>query len=155
MINQYLHLAMARAMEMPSTTQFLPGEPVLMLRNDYRRQVFNGDQGVVVRFRRGGAPLLGAVFPGREGPRIFALDPLVDRVEHCYAMTIHKSQGSEFDHVALLLPRAPMPLLSRELLYTGVTRSRVSVNLIGPREVLVDAITSPLRRTSGLSDRLR
>jgi len=154
-INRHLHHAMAAAMGSPTATPFLPGEPILMLHNDYRRQIFNGDQGVVIRLRRGGQHQLGAVFPGREGPRVFALDPLLDRVEHCYAMTIHKSQGSEFNHVGLLLPRAPMPLMSRELLYTGVTRSRASVNLVGPRDVLVDAIVSPLRRTSGLSDRLR
>ena len=70
-------------------------------------------------------------------------------------MTIHKSQGSEFEHVGLLLPQASMPLMSRELLYTGVTRSRISVNLVGPNDVLVDAIESPLSRTSGLAERLQ
>ena len=154
-INRHLHQAMATAMGVNTKTQFLPGEPVLVLRNDYRRQIFNGDQGVVISLRRGESTLLGVVFPGRDGPRVFTLDPLLDRIEHCYAMTIHKSQGSEFEHVGLLLPQASMPLMSRELLYTGVTRSRISVNLVGPNDVLVDAIESPLSRTSGLAERLQ
>jgi exodeoxyribonuclease V alpha subunit len=71
-----------------------------------------------------------------------------------YAMTVHKAQGSELDQAALILPEADLPLLSRELIYTAVTRVRRSIVVVGRRALLDAAIERPLARSSGLSERL-
>jgi exodeoxyribonuclease V alpha subunit len=69
-------------------------------------------------------------------------------------MTVHKSQGSEFDHVVLLLPQKDYPLLTRELIYSGLTRARKTVSIWGPDSVLKSAIVRKIERTSGLRDAL-
>ena len=69
-------------------------------------------------------------------------------------MSVHKSQGSEFDAVAVLLPPQPSPVVSRELLYTAVTRARERVLVVGPRAVVEHAVAQRVARTSGLRDRL-
>ena len=75
-------------------------------------------------------------------------------VETVYALTVHKSQGSEFDHVALLLPDAPSPILTRELLYTGITRARSHLTLVRPGapRVLQEAVRTRVLRASGLME---
>jgi exodeoxyribonuclease V alpha subunit len=134
------------------------GQPILMLRNDYQRGLFNGDQGVVVPVREAGRPARPmAVFPSSAAPgqwSAFDLDSLRDTVEHAYAMTVHKAQGSEYDDVALLLPETPIPLLSRELLYTALTRSRRAVVVCGAPGVLAAGAARPLMRSSGVADKL-
>ncbi len=105
---------------------FAPGEPVMVLRNDYQRGLYNGDQGVVILLderRRPPAADRGGV------PDAHRLAGLAHRrhrrgLELSYAMTVHKSQGSELDAAILLLPDTPIPILTRELLYTAVTRAR-------------------------------
>jgi exodeoxyribonuclease V alpha subunit len=134
------------------------GEPILMLRNDYDRGLYNGDQGLVLRVREGGRPArLMALFPGARAGRWAAFDPdsLRDTVALAWAMTVHKAQGSEYDDVALVLPEAPIPLLTRELLYTALSRSRRAVVVCGGREVLAAGIARPLSRSSGVADKLR
>lgn len=132
-----------------------PGEPVLMLRNDYERGLFNGDQGVIARFEdRAGRVTTRAAFPTRSGWAAWDLASFGDGLALAYALTVHKAQGSELDSAALLLPSAPMPLLTRELLYTAVTRSRRSVVICGDAAVLQAAVGEPLRRSSGLRDRV-
>jgi exodeoxyribonuclease V alpha subunit len=75
-------------------------------------------------------------------------------VAPAFALTVHKAQGSEFDHVALVLPETDMPLLTRELLYTAVTRARRSVLLVGSSELLARAVARTLERHSGIAERL-
>ena len=75
--------------------------------------------------------------------------------ETAWAMTVHKSQGSEFDHVLLVLPDVDSRVLTRELVYTGVTRARRSVTLFGDRQILVAAVERSVARASGLVQRLR
>ncbi|MGD9223190.1 MAG: ATP-binding domain-containing protein, partial [Desulfobacteraceae bacterium] len=76
-------------------------------------------------------------------------------VETVYAMTVHKSQGSEFDHAVMVLPQAITPVLTRELIYTGVTRARRCFTLVGPRlDVLSEAVRQRTHRASGLADLL-
>ena len=136
------------------SAELVPGTPVLMGRNDYERQLFNGDQGLVIRLDRGGGGGgLAAVFPRRERFEAFPLDSLVD-LAPAFAMTVHKAQGSEFDHVALVLPEADTPLLTRELLYTAVTRARRSVLIVGEPELLARAVARPIERFSGVAERL-
>jgi len=136
----------------------LPGEPVLMQHNDYDRGLFNGDAGIVLRVSEGGAAHPMAVFarPRIDGPgfAVFHLDSIRPAIALAYAMTIHKSQGSELDHVGVLLPDEDLPLLTRELLYTAITRARRSVVLVGRREVLEGAVARQVLRFSGVADRL-
>jgi exodeoxyribonuclease V alpha subunit len=78
----------------------------------------------------------------------------LDRVETWWAMTIHKSQGSEFRHAVVALPDHHSPILTRELLYTGVTRARERLTIVATSEAVDQAIARPLARASGLRDRL-
>ncbi|MDN6797939.1 MAG: ATP-binding domain-containing protein, partial [Propionibacterium sp.] len=80
---------------------------------------------------------------------------VLEGIETMFAMTIHKSQGSQFDRVTVVLPGADSPLLTRELLYTAITRARRGVRIIGLREAIVTAVRTPARRASGLTDRLQ
>jgi exodeoxyribonuclease V alpha subunit len=132
-----------------------PGTPVLMIRNDYDRGLFNGDLGVVVRAARGaeGARLV-AVFPRGAGLAALPFEGLRDDLRVAYATTVHKAQGAELDHVALVLPERELPLLSRELLYTALTRARHSAVVVGRADLLALAVGRPLERASGLAARL-
>ena len=95
-----------------------------------------------------------AVFP-RGGTLVpFPLAALHGALAVAYASTVHKAQGSELDHAALILPDADMPLLSRELVYTAVTRVRRSITVVGRRALLDQAVARPLARSSGLGERL-
>jgi exodeoxyribonuclease V alpha subunit len=133
-----------------SETPFYAGEPLLMTANDYRRGVFNGDQGICLKVDLGGELRQAAVFPGAGGFRAFPLEGLRTRLELAYALTVHKAQGSEYDHVAILLPRPDHPALTRELLYTALTRARRSATLVGEREALGWAQGHPTRRETAL-----
>src|SRR6185369_9960692 len=140
----------------PAAGEILPGTPVMITRNDYDRGLYNGDQGVVlsVNHGNGARPTLAAVFP-RGGSLVpFALPALHGALEIAYATTVHKAQGSELDHGALILPDADPPLLSRELVYTAVTRVRRSITVVGRRALLEQAVARPLERSSGLGERL-
>lgn len=127
------------------------GRPVMVTANDYLNGVFNGDVGVVVRPERGSR--VRVAFGEPEAPRL--LDPTqLDRVETQWAMTIHKSQGSEFSHVVITLPEPPSPILTRELLYTAVTRAKDRVTLVASEDAVRAAVAQPVRRASGLAERL-
>lgn len=129
------------------------GTPVLVQHNDYERGLYNGDQGVVVRVDAGRGPHLAAVFARRDALEAFPLDGSLD-VAPAFAMTVHKAQGSEFDHVALVLPEVDLPLLTRELVYTALTRARRSALLVGSEELLVRAVSRRVERHSGIAERL-
>jgi exodeoxyribonuclease V alpha subunit len=136
--------------------ELLPGAPVLVQRNDYERGLYNGDQGVIVRVDPGddgGSRLMG-VFP--RGGRSFDVVPLDASVDiaPAFALTVHKAQGSEFDHVALVLPEADMPLLTRELIYTAITRARRSALIVGAKELLARAVARTSSRDSGVGEKL-
>ena len=134
---------------------FLAGEPVMMLANDYERQLFNGDQGVILRGELGADSGVFAVFPRVDGGyRAFPLEVLSGRLQHSYAMTVHKAQGSEFDRVAIILPAGRSPLLTRELLYTAMTRSRAGVLFVGDPRLLSSGAFERMERDSGLAERL-
>jgi exodeoxyribonuclease V alpha subunit len=133
-----------------------PGAPVVIERNDYDRELFNGDQGVVVRAgseQPGGDELL-AVFRRGDSLRAFPAEALT-HLAPCLAMTVHKAQGSEFDRIVLVLPDVDLPLLTRELVYTAMTRARRSVLIVGRQELLARAVSRTLERHSGISERLR
>ncbi len=127
------------------------GRPLLITDNDYELGLYNGDTGVIVRDRDGHAR---ATF--ERGRELMQFSPLrLGAVDTVYAMTIHKSQGSQFDTAAVLLPAAGSRLLTRELLYTAVTRARRELILVGTEEAVRHAVARPVARASGLADRLR
>ncbi len=127
------------------------GRPVMVLRNDPVLGLFNGDIGFTLPDAQG---TLQVHFPA--AGRWRALPPArLPAHETAFALTVHKSQGSEFDEVMLLLPATRSRVLSRELLYTGVTRARQRLLLCGGAQVLQAAIESPTERHSGLLARLR
>jgi len=126
------------------------GRPVMITANDYTLRLFNGDTGAVIT--RPDSTLT-AVFD--LGGRAASVSPSrLSNVETVFAMTVHKAQGSEFDHVALVLPPAASPLLTRELLYTAITRARTSLLVVGPEESLRAAVERRVARASGLAARL-
>jgi exodeoxyribonuclease V alpha subunit len=130
------------------------GRPLLVTANDYGLQLYNGDTGVIVDDRPGGEePRVRAVFE-RRGDLLAVSPTRLGAAETVHAMTIHKSQGSQFGRVAVLLPDARSPVLSRELLYTAATRARHHLTIAGDEEAVRTAITSPIARASGLGEAL-
>ncbi len=129
----------------PDSTERYAGEPLLVTANDRHTETFNGDSGVVIRAETG----LRVAF--RRGEVVRTLHPtqLADVVP-LYAMTIHRSQGSQFDGVTVILPPQGSELLTRELLYTAVTRAQSRVRIVGTREVLAAAVRRRVQRASGL-----
>lgn len=129
------------------------GRPILVTQNDYQLNLFNGDVGIVVQDPEAPEKRL-VLFDAEEGkPRTLSPARLPAH-ETAYAMSVHKSQGSEFDRVAVILPLEVSPVLSRELLYTAVTRARGAVTLHGSREIIEQAIGRRIERASGLRDAL-
>jgi exodeoxyribonuclease V alpha subunit len=131
-------------------TGFYEHRPIIVTQNDYQLDLMNGDVGVVVRTSN---QLLRVCFAGPSGLR-FLLPSRLPPHETVFATTVHKSQGSEFDAVSIVLPGAPSKLLVRELLYTAVTRARQRVELFGHSALIASAIERPIERASGLRSRL-
>jgi exodeoxyribonuclease V alpha subunit len=125
------------------------GRPLLVTENDYELKLYNGDIGVVVQ--RGERAL--AAFE-RAGEVIEFSPSRLGAVDTVYAMTIHKSQGSQFDAAAVLLPEPGSRILTRELLYTAATRARRHLILVGTEEAIRAAVRRPVARASGLRWRL-
>lgn len=121
------------------------GLPLLVARNDRTTGLYNGDVGVVVAVEDGVA----VAFRGPDGPRLVRPHRL-PAVEPVHAMTVHRAQGSQFARVGVVLPPPSSPLLTRELLYTAVTRAQEHVLLVGTREAVLAAVARPVQRASGL-----
>jgi len=139
--------------------ELVPGEPVLVLRNDYERGLWNGDQGLVLSVAQPGQarPTHGRVSSANSNSLALAGGPARgdgDSLALAYALTVHKAQGSEHDQILLLLPEQPLPLFTRELLYTALSRARHAVVMCGSAEVLASGTVTSLTRSSGLADRL-
>ncbi|HET8714287.1 MAG TPA: AAA family ATPase [Holophagaceae bacterium] len=134
---------------------FYLGEPVMMTRNDYGRGLFNGDQGLVLKVRRGGEVHREAVFWKEGRPVAHPLPALLGDLELAYALTVHKAQGSEFDALAVVLPEADHPLLTRQNLYTALTRARRHAVILGDPALPPLAARKVERRATGLPDLLQ
>ena len=139
--------------EGPGASPWFAGRPVLVLNNDYVLRLFNGDIGIALPDSHG--ELL-VHFPDAAAPGGFrAIAPVrLPRHETAFAMTVHKSQGSEFDGVLVMLPEQRSRVLTRELLYTAITRARRRVALVADAAVLEQAIDTATLRHSGLLARL-
>jgi exodeoxyribonuclease V alpha subunit len=132
-------------------------KPVVLTRNDYGLQLFNGDTGIVIDMQGAEAAdgAMQAFFQGPAGELRRVPAVRLPPRETAFAMTVHRSQGSEFDRVLLILPPGSSPVLSRELLYTAVSRARLDVEIWGDAEALRAACSRQVQRTSGLAERLR
>ncbi|WP_025809930.1 exodeoxyribonuclease V subunit alpha [Pseudomonas chlororaphis] len=157
-LNQRITAALFKARLIESDQQWYEGRPVLMTRNDYGLGLMNGDIGIALKLpehegTQDGRLVLRVAFPrndGQGGVR-FVLPSRLNDVETVYAMTVHKSQGSEFAHTALILPEALNPVLTKELIYTGITRAKDWFSLIEPRAgVFEEAVRRKVKRLSGL-----
>jgi exodeoxyribonuclease V alpha subunit len=152
-LNALIERGLERSGLVPRERPWYPGRPVMVTRNDYALGLFNGDVGVLWPDPEAGGQVraffevpgggLRRVPPARLPPH-----------ETVFAMTVHKSQGSELDEVLLVLPDRPSPVLTRELLYTAVTRARQRVQVWGNEAVLVAAVQARVRRASGLREAL-
>lgn len=141
-----------------------PGRPILILRNDHALRLSNGDTGIILRDPSDGGKMK-AFFPPAEeeherkgGGLVPAfrtiLLPRLPEHETAWATTVHKSQGAEFDEVLLVLGPSETGLVTRELLYTGITRAKKMVTVVSDPEAFKDAVARPVDRHSGLSDLL-
>lgn len=140
-----------------SSHEWYEGRPVLVTRNDYSLGLMNGDVGIALRVPdehgvlhlRVAFEVAGAADDGSTRLR-FVLPSRLGERETVYAMTVHKSQGSEFEHAALVLPAEASAVLTRELLYTGITRARRWFSLLAPAAIVRQAVEQPVHRHSGL-----
>ncbi|MFC5400374.1 exodeoxyribonuclease V subunit alpha [Undibacterium jejuense] len=130
-------------------SEWYVGRPVMVTRNDYNTGVFNGDIGLALPDTDPGKPIRVYFLDGDKLRSILA--SRLRYVETAYAMTVHKSQGSEFAHTVLVLPQDMSPVLTRELVYTGITRARTHFSLVSPVNLIWQkALSVKTRRASGL-----
>lgn len=149
-LNEQLELMLnrKRAIALPRHSRWYEGRPVMISRNDSALGLFNGDIGIALERGDG----LRVWFPMPDGS-IKSVQPsrLPDH-DTAWAMTVHKSQGSEFDHAALILPSRSVPLVTRELVYTAITRAKRQLSIYADEQVLTQAIAARTERRSGLAD---
>jgi exodeoxyribonuclease V alpha subunit len=138
--------------------EWYEGRPIMVTRNDYATGLMNGDVGITLRMPAGDSTALRVVFPAVGDPstpvRVVSPARLAD-VDTVYAMTVHKSQGSEFEHAALVLPDEDSAALTRELVYTAITRARLRFTLVATMDVINMAVQRRTQRASGLSSAWR
>ena len=127
------------------------GRPLIVTANDHALRLFNGDIGVIGRDDLGESR---AFFPAARGELRGLTPARLPGHATVFATTVHRSQGSEYDEVLLVLPSRRSPVVTRELLYTAVTRARRHVTVVGPEAVIREAIASPTQRGTGLGERL-
>jgi exodeoxyribonuclease V alpha subunit len=152
-LNRAVQQALAGAGLLRPQGEWYAGRPVMVTRNDPALGVYNGDIGIALPPASGLG--LRVWFDDGPKPRSVGAGRLA-QVETAFAMTVHKSQGSEFGHSVLVLPAQGGAGLSRELVYTGITRARRAFSLIsGQASALALALAQPTRRASGLPERLR
>ena len=149
-LNRHIERTLAEAGLLRPDTPAYAGRPIIVTVNDYQLGLFNGDVGVIVAE----GDTRHAVFVASDGG-VRRLSPSrLPPHETVFAMSVHKSQGSEFDEVAVVLPETLSPVMSRELLYTAVTRARHRVTVHASREVVAQAIARRVERASGLREQL-
>lgn len=130
--------------------RFYTGRPVMVTQNDHALGLYNGDIGIVLETDEG----LRVVFELSDGSVKPFLPSRLPAHQTAYAMTIHKSQGSEFDHTIIVFPPSPSPVMNRELVYTGVTRAKSLLDIYATEYSFIKAIERKTERFSGLTDAL-
>jgi exodeoxyribonuclease V alpha subunit len=157
-INRFAEEVLRQRHLIPSNPQpdnpWYNGRPVMITRNDYHLGLFNGDIGIAMADTEFDNGELAVFFPADAG-KVKKFSPYrLPEHETAFAMTVHKSQGSEFDEVILILPDRDYPVLTRELLYTGITRAKKKASVWGTESVWRAAVRRRIERTSGLRDAL-
>ncbi len=151
-LEAHLRAALGLPPERGAAARWYAGRPVIVLANDYLLGLFNGDIGLCLPDAQGE---LRVFFPAADGG-FRAIPPLrLPAHDTAFALTVHKSQGSEFDEVLLVLPAQPVRVLTRELIYTGVTRAARRVTVAGAAEVFAAGCAARTLRASGLRERMR
>jgi exodeoxyribonuclease V alpha subunit len=153
-VNEILHRDFIARFGLDLHPDFCPGEPVLVRRNDYQRKLYNGDQGIIVRVVDDTGMHLRAAFGSERGYRTLPLPAIRDNIEVAHAITVHRAQGSEFTRIGVLLPPQDIPLSSREMLYTAITRARRSVVVVGSPRIVKAAIHRRIERFSAVAEKL-
>jgi len=150
-INRLMETLLHKMGLIDSSTPYYPGRPIMINRNDYSLGLYNGDIGIVRADASGESRVW---FPDRAGGFRALLPARLPAHETVYAMTIHKSQGSEFDRILMVLPAAVSPIFTRELVYTGITRARRRVEIWATAGIFETAVSNRVARRSGLRDAL-
>ncbi|MCW3608425.1 MULTISPECIES: AAA family ATPase [Burkholderia] len=145
------HVRHAARVPLAVGAHWFTGRPIMVTRNDYALGLFNGDIGIALPDADG---VLRVWFRRADGTARAVSPAALPPHETAFALTVHKSQGSEFDEAALVLPASFGRVLTRELVYTAVTRARTRVQVIGPRRVLAQAVATRTQRDSGLAARV-
>lgn len=140
-------LARKRHVSLPRHSRWYQGRPVMIARNDSALGLFNGDIGVALEGEQG----MRVWFPMPDGTVKSFHPGRLPEHDTAWAMTVHKSQGSEFDHAALILPAQSVPLVTRELVYTAITRARQRLSLYADDKLLAQAVVTRTERRSGLT----
>ena len=154
-LNERIELALAKAKLIHKPTQahqrWYSGRPVMVTRNDSSLGLFNGDIGIALADSAGN---IRVYFQLPDGSIKSVQPSRLPQTETAYAMTVHKSQGSEFEHTLLALPADFSPIVTRELLYTAITRAKQQLTLFSRDKILLTAIRTPTLRRSGLMERM-
>lgn len=157
-INQSVSKSLATTGLISPEQEFYAGRPVIIQSNDYNLGLFNGDIGLILPDDASDSRRLMAHFIQADGGLLKVLPARLPSHETCYAMTVHKSQGSEFSHVSLVMPIRPslaqQQLLSKELVYTAITRAKHHFTCLGSQRIFEQASSRLTQRSSGLSERL-
>lgn len=155
-LNARIATALQRQGLIPRSEGWYAGRPVMVTRNDYALGLMNGDIGITLPMAEADEPpRLRVAFARADGELRLVLPSRLGQVETVFAMTVHKAQGSEFDHAALVLPDAGNPVMTRELIYTAITRARDHFTLLGAATGALEAATRrQLWRASGLAERM-
>lgn len=140
-------LVRQRRIARPAHARWYHGRPVMITRNDASLGLFNGDIGIALDQGQG----IRVWFPLPDGSLKSVQPSRLPEHDTAWAMTVHKSQGSEFDHVALILPGQIVPVVTRELVYTAVTRAKKRLSLYADERILAQAIATRTERRSGLN----
>ena len=153
-INRLIEQQLIKIGQIPAGVSWYPGRPVIILSNDYRLGLFNGDIGIAL-VDPDRPTQLAVYFPQSSGAYRAVWPGRLPAHDTVYAMTVHKSQGSEFSRSVLVLPERPSPVLSRELIYTALSRAVHTLEIWGSRDMLSLAVSQRARRQSGLQHRLQ
>ena len=152
-INQIVQRILERHGLAAPLGEIYPGLPLLVTKNDYDLGIFNGDLGIVVQ-TEGGDDTMSVAFRNPDGSIRMIHPTRLPEYEMAYAMSIHKAQGSEFDRITIVLPDTDVPILTRELLYTAITRAREGVEIWAKEEILRKMVLRRIWRSSGLKEAL-
>ncbi|MEQ3696825.1 MAG: exodeoxyribonuclease V subunit alpha [Pseudomonadales bacterium] len=150
-LNEAIEQHLAAAFDLNVDSRFYSGLPIMITQNDYLQELFNGDIGLILEVNGE----LRAFFESEDGSMKSLLAARLPHVEKAFAMTVHKSQGSEFSDCALVLPEAGRSeLITRELIYTAITRAKKTFKLMSSEATLQRGISASTQRFSGLASRL-